>query len=206
MVQWKVLFKTGCHTTVHWLEKDLLLFHHNSKAWGAALYWLTRRADMPKLTADWKQWQYSMDFSTTSTSLWCSWHFYYSWYLHVKIPSCSLNLLSILFVMLLYAAEFLKNIEEKGAPVQKSFWRGGKLWFPEFPLWLFINVLGFACCVGKLMTQKHIFRGICWMYGSWMHRPAPLGVSLCAASPEGVLLTQASLAERRGVSLAHPTA
>jgi len=44
----------------------------------------------------------------------------------------------------------------KEAPVREENYG-----FPRVSHRLFINMLGFTCCVGKLVTQKHIPRGIC---------------------------------------------
>lgn len=102
-VQWKVLLKTGCHATVHWLKKDLLLFHHNSEIWGIAVV-LTYKACR----------RFQAHFKLKAMRIWhgfqCRLHKLVLLLVPTRKDLCPFNLLSIWFLMLLYAAEFLANI------------------------------------------------------------------------------------------------
>lgn len=55
----------------------------------------------------------------------------------------------------------LKTSEKRELLFKEAPVREENYGFPRVSHRLFINVRGFACCVGKPMTQKHVSRGIC---------------------------------------------
>lgn len=59
--------------------------------------------------------------------------------------------------------------------------------FPRVSPRLFINVPGFSCCVGKLVSQKLISQGICWMEGAGCTGLAPLGCDWVLAPLRDIL-------------------
>lgn len=104
-----------------------------------------------------------MDFS----SGWCS-----SWYPQVEPPEYpALDS----FVCCRVPRKYLKgkisiHLLLQAAPVREE--SSGS---PRVSPRLFINVPGFSCCVGKLVTQRHKSQGICWMEAPWL----PWGVTGC---------------------------